>query len=374
MRSGGKPGRAEAVLLIDVVDRCREAMQARAGRKDFRREGKNMAARMEGAQKAAVLLLAMGEQAASEVIKNLSEDEINAVTPYMTRFSEITPGDVARVANEFYRIAEKGRFLPAAPETKTAYLKKVLEKALGAEKTGGLIEGLLASDSAGPLEKLRWHDPSTIARFLGGEHPQVIAVIVANLGDPLLTQNVLIELPDGLRQDVFGRLVRLREISPEWVEEIEASLAEEMGQEHGEVSGKGASSNRVAGMLNAAPRGMEQDILEHIEGRDPGLAARIREQMFPFEDFIRIDNPSMQKVLERATNQDLVLALGTASAGLRRHFLRNLSAARAGALEEAIANFGPVRVSEIEAAQKRLSNIARELAEAGELGILAKRT
>ncbi len=334
---------------------------------------RTMAAQMNGGQKAAILLLSLGEEAAAEVIRHLSEDEINALTGHMNRCDGTTPAKVERVANEFYRIAEKGRFLPATPETKTAYLKKILARALGEEKSAALTEGMLASQPSGPLEKLRWHDPATIAEFICGEHPQVIAVIAANLGDPALTQQVLFELPDGLREDVIARLLRLREILPEWVEEIEASLADEMEPAAAEGEAGAAPSDRVAGMLNAAPKEMESSILHHIQDKNPELAGRIRERMFPFEDFIKVDNFGMQKVLERVTNEELVLALRTAGDALRRHFLRNLSAENAHALEQAMEEMGPIRVSAIETAQKRLSNIARELARQGELSILEKK-
>jgi flagellar motor switch protein FliG len=129
----------------------------------------------------------------------------------------------------------------------------------------------------------------------------------------------------------------------------------------------------VAGVLNAASGPLERTAMNHIASQDPRLASTIKAQMFPFEDFIKVDNYGMQKVLARVTNEDLVLALRTAGEGLRRHFLRNLSSENAAALRRTIENPGPLRVSDMEAAQKRLSNIARELAERGELIVLEKR-
>ena len=332
-----------------------------------------MTNRLSGPQKAAILLLSLGEEAASDVIKNLSEEEVQLITPHLSNFEDVTPNEVERVTNEFYLIAEKGKFLPAAPETKTNFLKKILSKALGAKKGTNLIEGMLNKDVSSSLEKLKWHDPTTIAEFLSGEHPQVIAVILAYLGDPNLTKNVLDEFPEGVREDLLVRLMRLKEISPEWVEEIEKSFSTEMYAEEEEPEEKKAASDKVAGMLNAAPQGMETSIMSHIEQMDQGLADRIREQMFPIDDFIKLDNYSMQKVLEKATNEDLVLVLRTAEEPLRRHFFRNLSTENARELKEAIESFGPIRISDIESAQKRLSNIARDLAAKGELHLLERK-
>jgi flagellar motor switch protein FliG len=331
-----------------------------------------MAARLKGAQKAAILLLSLGEDAAAEVIKNLSEDDLQTLAPHLGNFDRVTPADVERVAREFYLAAEKGRFLPSAPETKTAYLKNILNRALGEKKSGQLVAGMLDSPAGGRLEQLKWHDPSVIAQFLSGEHPQVIAVIAANLGDPDLTKQVISALPDGQRQEVLTRLLRLHEISSEWVEEIEASLEEEMQGQGTPDPQNDASTKRVAGVMNAAPRQLEDAIMTHIESQDPQLAGKIRSQMFPFEEFLKVDNPGIQRVLEQATNEDLVLALGSADQSLRRHFLRNLSTENSKALEHAISAYGPMRLSDIEAAQKRLSNIARELAAQGRLKVLKR--
>ena len=338
-----------------------------------------MSEKLSGARKAAILLLSLGEEAASEVLKNLTEVEIREVTRQMRTFEDISQAQVQRVANEYYMLAERGRFLPGSPETKTAFLRRILGRAMGEEEAERIIEGVLENKNVGELERLQWHDPATIAEFVSGEHPQVMAVILANLGDPDLTRMVLEALPDHLRPEVLARLLRIREVSEEWIEEIESSLEEEINQTekaHGENEDSGSSagaSDRVAGVLNATSSGMQQTILDHIEKQDPALAAKIRNQMFPFEEFIKVDHFSIQKVLERCTNQDLVYALRTADDGLRRHFFRNLSPENAKSLAEAIEGFGPIRISEIEAAQNRLSNIARELAVQGELHLLQRR-
>lgn len=334
-----------------------------------------MTIRLTGAKKAAILLLSMGEDAASDVLKNLSDEDITEITRAMRSFDGVSQNEVQRVANEYFLLAEKGRFLPASPETKTTYLRKIFSRALGEEEAERIVQGMLATEGAGPLEKLQWHDPVTIAEFVSGEHPQVIAVILANLGDPALTQQVLDALPSELSEDVLSRLLQIREVSGEWIEEIEKSLGEEMVEPSPQASSQPqrGGSQQVAGMMNAASPEMEHAIMGHIERQDVELAASIREKMFPFEAFLRVDNMSIQKVVEKATNQDLVHALATAEEPLRRHFFRNLSPDNVKALTEAIANQGPIRVSAIESAQKRLSNIARELAVKGELRLLQRK-
>ena len=331
--------------------------------------------RLSGARKAAILLLSMGEEAATKVLRNLSDEEIQDITREMQAFNDVSPNEVQRVASEYFLLAEKGRFLPGSPETKTAYLRRILTRAMGEDSAQRIVAGIMTSEGGGTLDTLQWHDPATIAEFVSDEHPQVIAVILAHLGDPGLSQQVLNEMPASLRDDVTERLMSIREISDEWITEIEQSLTQELGASNHTEPREPAigGEEQVAGVLNAASPTMEQSILTQIESEHPELAARLRRQMFPFEAFLRVDNASIQKVLERTTNQDLVLALRTADEPLRRHFFRNLSPDTARQLAAAIAEFGPIRVSEIEEAQKRLSSIARELALKGELRLLERK-
>jgi flagellar motor switch protein FliG len=329
-----------------------------------------MPPRLSGPQKAAILLLSLGEEAAAEVIKNMSEDEIKEVARYMGRFNEIRPEDVTRVTNEFYLVAERTRLLPAAPETKVQYLKKVLSRALGEERSSGIVNGLVDAPTGSALERLKWHDPATIAQFIGEEHPQVIAVILANLGDPALAQSVIAELPDAVGADVINRFARLRTVPDEVLKEIEETLNEQMspGPRGGTVGGQ-----RVADLLSSAPRRMEKSLMGALQKQDPALAEAVRSQMFEFEDLMKVDNVGIQKLLARTASEDLVLALKVADDSLRRHFLHNMSPTSAKAVENALEELGPTPVSSVEAAQKRICTTARELADAGGLQVLDRK-
>ncbi len=329
-----------------------------------------MPTRLSGPQKAAILLLSLGEEAAAEVIKNLNEDEIKEVTRFMARFQEIRPEDVTRVTNEFYLVAERTRLLPAAPETKVQYLKKVLSRALGEDKSAAIVDGLVNAPSGSALERLRWHDPATIAKYIGEEHPQVIAVILANLGDPALAQSVIAELSDELQSDVINRFARLRSIPDEVLKEIEDSLNEQMNPA---PKTGGVGSQRVAELLTSAPRRTEQAMMGHLQRQDPALAEEVRSQMFEFGDFLKVDNFGIQKVLARTPGEDLVLALKVADESLRKHFLQNMSPGSAQAVETALDDLGPTPVSQVEAAQKRICTTARELASQGGLQVLERR-
>ena len=323
--------------------------------------------RLSGPRKAAILLLTLGEDAAAEVLKQLSDEEVRAVTRFMAQFQDVTPQDVERVVNEYFMRQQNSGISNAPLETKLQYMQKVLGKAMGEDRATGLVQGMLAAPPGGALEQLKWHAPSTIAGFVAKEHPQVIAVILATMDEPGLADRVLAELPSALQSDVTQRLAGLKTISPEWVNDIQETLADKLLPAVRDAAERGAGPERVAEVLTTGPRAMETAILSHIEQKNPALAEKIRGAMFRFEDFIRIDNLGLQKVLGRSSMRDLVLALRLAGDDLREHVYRNLSTNNAKLIREELDNLGPTRVSEIEQAQQRLVSIARDLMDKGEV-------
>ena len=326
-----------------------------------------MVKRLRGPQKAAILLLTLGEDGAAEVMKNLTEDEIREVSRYMTDFVQVTPQDLDRVANEFYLVAEKARILPGSPTTKTEYLRKILGKALGEDKADQVVGGLVKDRPKSRLEQLKWHDPKTIADFISEEHPQVIAVILSNLGDSQLAQSVMSELPGNMQMDVLTRFARIRDIPQEWLDEIESSLVEEMGSAELKDQPEEDAVGRVADVLEAADKPAEESLIRHLAERDPELAGKIRDRMFQFEDVIKIDNYGIQLILKAITGEDLVLALKLADESLQRHFIRNLSTESAQRVEEALQSLGALPIARVETAQKRIASVARSLIEKGEI-------
>lgn len=328
--------------------------------------------RSTGTRKAAILLLSLGEDAAAEVLKLLDDEEVRAITTQMTRFEDVTLNDVDRVANEYFVRHDEGAGSIEAPETKLQYLRRVLSKALGETRGGDIVEGILNRPPGGALEKLKWHAPRTIAGFIANEHPQVIAVILATMDEDGLAERVLTELPSEMQSDVVERLAGLNSVSQEWIDEIEQTLADTMLPAAKEVIAKDAAEQRVAEVLVTGPRAMERAIMDHIERKDPEVAERIRDQMLRFEDFIRIDNPGLQRILHRSSMQDLVLALRLADDELRGHVMSNLSTHTAQTVAQDLEELNPTHVSVIEAAQQRLVAIARQLLDKGEVTLLGK--
>jgi flagellar motor switch protein FliG len=251
------------------------------------------------------------------------------------------------------------------------YLKKVLGKALGEPRAQGIVDGMVKAGTGRALERLKWHDPGTIAAFISEEHPQVIAVILANLGDTRLAQAVLAALPDALQQDLQPRLAKLRTIPTAWLDEIERSLGE-VAPSDSDTEGE-SGPERVASLLASASSATEKRWLGDIERRSPALAERVRDHLFPFGDLIKVDSYGMQKVLARTPGDDIVLALRVADEDLKRHFLTNLSPQAAASIEQALEELGPTSIALIEAAQRRIATTANEMEQRGELFVLERK-
>jgi flagellar motor switch protein FliG len=244
---------------------------------------------------------------------------------------------------------------------------------VGEEQASHTVQGLVERKPQSPFEELRWHDPQTIASFLAGEHPQVIAVILANLGDPALAQGIIAALPETMHKDILTRYAQIRTIPDEWLQEIEASLSQDMEASRTRPAPPPAGEQRVTDVLGAAPQPMEDLLIAHLRTRNPELAERIGKRMFSFADLIKIDNYGIQLILKRTPGDDLVLALKIADEPLSRHLLHNMSDEAARKIQEGIDGLGPTPVSRIEAAQKRIANTARVLIESGEVYPLERR-
>jgi len=247
-----------------------------------------------------------------------------------------------------------------------------LGKAMGEAKAQEVVDGMVKAAPGSTLERLKWHDPATIAEFIREEHPQVVAVILANLGDPQLARAVLEVLPEAQQQDIVPRLAKLRAIPSDWLEEIDKSLTEQTGPSMADPA-HDIGPQRVATMLGSTSRATESRWMAQIERQDPALAERIRGHLFLFEDLLKVDNMGMQKVLARTSGEDIVLALKLADEGIKRHILRNLAPQAAGQIERAIDELGPTSVAIVEGAQRRIATTAKEMADKGELFVLERK-
>jgi len=323
--------------------------------------------KMTGPKKAAILLLALGEDAAADVMKNLEEAEIQQVGYYMSRFTDVAPEELDIVLEEFYRnsvMEDEGVGISTSPD----FVRNALTKALGADRAKELSDNLRAGEDDAGLEALRYAEPIMISNYIRTEHPQTIALILSYLKDVEQSATVLRELPESLQADVLYRMAVLESIPPGVIAEMNEVLTEEM-KTAGSMATSVGGVEPVAEILNSVDKATETRILASIEESNPDLAEQIRELMFTFEDMALIDAKQMQIVMKDVDQADMVLALKTASDAVKELIFSSMSSRAAEMVRDDLENLGPAKISDVEAAQQKIIKVVKKLEEDGSLVI-----
>ncbi|MEC9337490.1 MAG: flagellar motor switch protein FliG [SAR324 cluster bacterium] len=319
--------------------------------------------KMTGPKKAAILLLALGEDAAADVMKNLEEAEIQQVGYYMSRFTDVSPEELDIVLEEFYRnsvMADEGVNISSSPD----FVKNALTKALGADRAKELSDNLRAGEEDAGLEALRYAEPIMISNYIRTEHPQTIALILSYLKNAEQSSAVLRDLPESLQADILYRMAVIESIPPGVISEMNEVLTEEM-KTAGSMATSVGGVEPVAEILNSVDKATETRILSSIEETNPDLAEQIRELMFTFEDMALIDAKQMQLVMKDVDQADMVLALKTASDAVKELIFSSMSSRAAEMVREDLENLGPAKLSDVEASQQKIIKVVKKLEEAG---------
>ena len=323
--------------------------------------------KMTGPKKAAILLLALGEDAAADVMKNLEEAEIQQVGYYMSRFTDVSPEELDIVLEEFYRnsvMADEGVNISSSPD----FVKNALTKALGADRAKELSDNLRAGEEEAGLEALRYAEPIMISNYIRTEHPQTIALILSYLKNAEQSSAVLRDLPESIQADILYRMAVIESIPPGVISEMNEVLTEEM-KTAGSMATSVGGVEPVAEILNSVDKATETRILSSIEETNPELAEQIRELMFTFEDMALIDAKQMQLVMKDVDQADMVLALKTASDAVKELIFSSMSSRAAEMVREDLENLGPAKLSDVEAAQQKIIKVVKKLEEAGTITI-----
>ena len=319
--------------------------------------------KMTGPKKAAILLLALGEDGAADVMKNLEEAEIQQVGYYMSRFTDVSPEELDIVLEEFYRnsvMADEGVNISSSPD----FVKNALTKALGADRAKELSDNLRAGEEEAGLEALRYAEPIMISNYIRTEHPQTIALILSYLKNAEQSSAVLRDLPESLQADILYRMAVIESIPPGVISEMNEVLTEEM-KTAGSMATSVGGVEPVAEILNSVDKATETRILSSIEETNPDLAEQIRELMFTFEDMALIDAKQMQLVMKDVDQADMVLALKTASDAVKELIFSSMSSRAAEMVRDDLENLGPAKISDVEAAQQKIIKVVKKLEEAG---------
>jgi flagellar motor switch protein FliG len=313
---------------------------------------------MTGEEKVAVLLLCLKEELAAQVMKNFDQMEVIRIGKAMTRIKKVTADELRNVAKEFCDTAREGaEVLPIKREALKSILLKVMD-----EKTANelLVKLMDTTTEENPiLDKLRFIDPRFIIEYARGEHPQTVALILAHLR-PADTAVIIEGFPPALQADIIKRMANLKGVSPEIVAEIADTLEKEVASIGGGGKELGGPKT-VADILNTISRNAQQAILSQLEDDDPQMAAEVRDHMFSFDDVLQLDDRSIQEIIKEVGSADLAKAMKLVDESSRERIYRNMSKRAADILREEIQLMPPVRLSEVEAAQKTITDTARAL-------------
>jgi len=320
---------------------------------------KDKATRLTGAQKAAVLMVSLGEHTGAEILKHLDEDEVASIGKEVARLSSLSSEDAETTLEEFYTMSMaqdyvlKGGF---------EYARKMLISAFGPESAKKILDRLVKAlgSEAASFDALQKADPQQLAKFIHSEHPQTIALILSHLNSSQAA-GLLFSLPADLRADVSLRMANLDQISPEIISKIAGIIGMKL-KALGEMSRESYGGVRaVSEMFNRLDSGSSKEILDTIEQRDPNLAETIRHLMFVFEDLLLIDQGGIKELLGRIDRKVLTIALKGTSDQLKSHFLQCMSERGAEMLREDMDALGPIKIKEVEAAQQQIIAIVRQL-------------
>ncbi len=319
----------------------------------------------EGLQKSAILMMSLGEDSAAEVFKHLAPREVQSLGTAMAQLSQVTREQMADVLAEFR--AETEQFLALNVDS-SAFIKSVLNKALGEERALSVIEDILESRDPGAcIDSLNWMDATSVAELIRDEHPQIIATILIHL-DRQKASEVLGFFTERLRNDVVLRIATFGGVQPGALQELTDVLTKLL-------AGQSLKRSRMGGIRTAAEiinlmnTSQEEAVIAGVRQHDGDLAQKIIDEMFLFENLMEVDDRGIQRVLKEIATESLIVALKGAPAELRDKFIRNMSTRAGEMLREDLEGLGPVRVSQVEAEQKNILQVVRRLADAGEIQI-----
>ncbi len=318
-----------------------------------------------GIRKAAVLLVLLGEETASLIFRNLSEPELQKVTQEISEVGTVETTEALSILGEYYNLAIDNGYIAQGG---LSYAERLLVKTLGADGARNMLEALSRAQelSASKLDSLQKADPQQLAKFLQGEHPQTIALIMAHL-DPRQASALLMKLTDETRAAAIKRLAELRQFSPEMAQKVSVVLHRRL-QALGEQSRRAyAGFKGVADLLNRMDPASGKVILELIERDDAKLAMSIRNLMFTFDDFLGVPETGIRELLAQLDKKTLAQALKGASTQLRDHLFKSMSSRAVDMLKEDMEALGPVRSKDVLKAQQECVTIARRLEAQGKL-------
>ena len=325
-------------------------------------------AERSGTDRAAILLLTLGEQEAAQVLKHMGAKEVQRIGAAMAKLTNVSKEEVYTVITDFASSVESQTSVGVGAED---FLRKVLVDALGQEKASSIIDRISIGRSTKGLEALKWMDARAVAELIRLEHPQIIAIVLAYL-EPDQSAEILTCLPANMRSDIMVRIATLDGVQPSALSELDDIMEKTFaGKGTARTSALGGAK-AAANIINNLEPSHESVIMDQIVQTDEALGSRIQDLIFVFDNLLEIDDRSMQELLRQVSSDKLLLAMKGCEDAMKEKIFKNMSQRAAEMLKDDLESKGPVRISEVEGAQKEILQTARKLAESGAIALAGK--
>lgn len=321
---------------------------------------------LNGRQKAAALLVALGPDVSADILKNIgSPEDVEQLTLEIANLGKIQADLTEDLLEEFYHMIQANKYITSGG---VQYARAVLAKALGADKSEEILQRLSESLTALPFEFIRQADPTQVLNFIQAEHPQTIALILAYM-KPAQAALVLSGLSADTQTDVATRIAQMDRTTPTVLREVEKVLERKFSAVMSQDFTNAGGIKAVVEVLNRVDRGTEKTILESLEEQNPDLAEEIKKLMFVFEDIVILDDRSIQRILREVDGKELALALKGANEEVKSRIFKNMSERMGKMIRDELEYMGPVRVRDVEEVQQKIVATIRNLEERGEIVI-----
>jgi flagellar motor switch protein FliG len=320
-----------------------------------------------GTERAAILLLTLGEHEAAQVLKHMGAREVQKIGAAMAQLQNVSREEVSGVLSEFSNGVARQTSVGVGVDE---FLRNVMTNALGEEKAANVIERINVGLPNKGLETLKWMDSRSVAEVIHNEHPQIIAIVLAYL-EPDMAADVMRQLPANLHADVMMRIATLDGVQPAALSELDEVIEKSFASTSSRTSELGGEK-AAANIINALEPAIESSVMEHITNTDSALGARIQDLVFVFDNLIDVDDRGLQEILRQVQGDQLLLALKGCDEPLKQKIFKNMSQRAAEMLRDDLEAKGPVRLAYVEAAQKEILAVARKLAEEGTIALGGK--
>jgi flagellar motor switch protein FliG len=322
-----------------------------------------VAVKLSRVDKAAILLLSLGETDAAQVLRHMGPKEVQKVGVAMAQMRNVHREQVEEVMTEFVEIVGDQTSLGVGSD---GYIRKMLTQALGEDKANGLIDRILLGGNTSGLDSLKWMEPRAVADVIRFEHPQIQAIVVAYL-DPDQAGEVLGHFDHKVRLDIILRVSSLNTVQPAALKELNQILEKQFSGNANTSRTTLGGIKRAADIMNFLDSSIEGTLMDSIREIDEDLSVQIEDLMFVFNNLSDVDDRGIQALLREVSSDVLVLALKGSDEAIKEKIFKNMSKRAAELLRDDLEAKGPVRVSDVETAQKEILTIARRMAEAGEI-------